>query len=129
MIGFIGGILVVLGVLFFDKMKIDDPVGALSVHLVNGVWGTLALGLFYDNEISTNIAALGTVLSPFAQFLQQLNGAGLVAVFTVILSSVFWFAIKAVMGLRVSRSEEIGGLDVGEHGMEAYPDFKGFLTK
>ena len=95
----------------------------------NRVWGTLALGLFYNNEISTNIAALATGLSPFAQFMQQLKGAGLVAVFTVVLSSIFWFAIKAVMGLRVSRSEEIGGLDVGEHGMEAYPDFQGFLTK
>jgi ammonium transporter, Amt family len=129
LIGFIGGILVVLGVLFFDKLKIDDPVGALSVHLLNGVWGTLALGLFYNDEIATNIAALATGLSPFAQFVQQFKGAALVAGFTLVLSSVFWFAIKALLGLRVSRAEEIGGLDVGEHGMEAYPDFQGFLTK
>ena len=128
-IGFIGGILVVLGVLFFDKLKIDDPVGALSVHLLNGVWGTLALGLFYDNDISTNIAALATGLSPLAQTLQQLKGIALVGVFTVALSTVFWLAIKALLGLRVTRAEEIGGLDVGEHGMEAYPDFQGFLTK
>lgn len=128
-IGFIGGILVVLGVLFFDKLKIDDPVGALSVHLLNGIWGTLALGLFYNNDISTSIAALATGLTPFAQFLQQLKGVLLVGGFTVVLSSIFWFAIKAIMGLRVSRAEEIGGLDVGEHGMEAYPDFQGFLTK
>ena len=53
----------VLGVLVFDKLKIDDPVGALSVHLVNGIWGTLALGLFYDNDVATNIAALATGLS------------------------------------------------------------------
>ena len=79
--------------------------------------------------IATNVAALATGLTPFAQFLQQLKGAGLVAAFTVVLSAVFWFAIKALMGLRVSRAEEIGGLDVGEHGMEAYPDFQGFLTK
>ena len=129
LIGGIAGVLVVLSVMFLDKIKIDDPVGALSVHLLNGVWGTLALGLFYNNEIATNIAALATGLSPFAQFLQQLKGAGLVAVFTVVVSAIFWYAIKALMGLRVSRAEEIGGLDVGEHGMEAYPDFQGFLTK
>lgn len=128
-IGFIGGVLVVLGVLFFDKLKIDDPVGALSVHLLNGVWGTLALGLFYSNDIATSVAALATGLSPFAQFIQQLKGAALVGVFTVVLSSIFWLAIKALFGLRVKREEEIGGLDVGEHGMEAYPDFQGFLTK
>ena len=128
-IGFIGGILVVLGVLFFDKVKIDDPVGALSVHLLNGVWGTLALGLFYDEGIATSVAALATGLKPFAQFLQQLKGAALVGAFTVVLSALFWYAIRALMGLRVSRAEEIGGLDVGEHGMEAYPDFQGFLTK
>lgn len=128
-IGFIGGVLVVLGVLFFDKLKIDDPVGALSVHLLNGVWGTLALGLFYNNDIATSVAALATGLTPGAQFLQQLKGVVLVGLFTVVLSSIFWLAIKAVMGLRVKREEEIGGLDVGEHGMEAYPDFQGFLTK
>ena len=99
------------------------------MHLLNGVWGTLALGLFYNNEIATNIAALATGLSRWGQFLQQLKGAGLVAVFTVVLSAIFWCAIKAIMGLRVGRTEEIGGLDVGEHGMEAYPDFQGFLTK
>ena len=128
-IGFIGGILVVLGVLFFDKAKIDDPVGALSVHLLNGVWGTLALGLFYNEGIATNIAALATGLSRWGQFVQQFKGAALVGAFTVVLSAIFWYAIKALMGLRVSRAEEIGGLDVGEHGMEAYPDFQGFLTK
>ena len=129
LIGLIGGVLVVLGVLGFDKLKIDDPVGALSVHLLNGVWGTLALGLFYDDGIATNIAALATGLSRGAQFVQQLKGALLVGVFTVGLSALFWYAIKRIMGLRVSRAEEIGGLDVGEHGMEAYPDFQGFLTK
>lgn len=128
-IGFIGGVLVVLGVLFFDKLKIDDPVGALSVHLLNGVWGTLALGLFYDNDIATSVAALATGLTPGAQFVQQLKGVILVGVFTVVVTTIFWLVIKALMGLRVTREEEIGGLDVGEHGMEAYPDFQGFLTK
>ncbi len=128
-IGGIAGVLVVLAVLFFDKLKIDDPVGALAVHLVNGVWGTLSLGLFYNNDIATNVAALATGLTPGAQFVQQLKGVLLVGVFTVVLSTIFWLVIKAVLGLRVKREEEIGGLDVGEHGMEAYPDFQGFLTK
>ncbi|MBU4460364.1 MAG: ammonia permease, partial [Verrucomicrobia bacterium] len=81
LIGFIAGVLVVLAVLFFDRMKLDDPVGALSVHLVNGVWGTLALGLFYNTTVATDIAALATGLSRGAQFLQQLKGVVLVAAF------------------------------------------------
>lgn len=128
-IGLIAGVLVVVAVLFFDRIKIDDPVGALSVHLVNGVWGTLALGLFYNNQIATDVAALATDLSRGAQFLQQLKGVALVGAFTIVGSLVLWLAIRALMGLRVSRDEEIGGLDIGEHGNEAYPDFQGFLTK
>ena len=128
-IGLIAGVLVVVAVLFFDKIKIDDPVGALSVHLVNGVWGTLALGIFYDTATAKSVAALDTGLTAGAQFLQQLKGVILVGGFTIVISLVAWYAIKAIMGLRVTREEEIGGLDVGEHGMEAYPDFQGFLTK
>jgi Amt family ammonium transporter len=128
-IGLIAGALVVVAVLFFDRIKLDDPVGALSVHLVNGIWGTLALGLFYDNRIATDVAALATGLSRGAQFLQQLKGVVLVGAFTIVGSLIFWLIIRAVMGLRVSREEEIGGLDIGEHGNEAYPDFQGFLTK
>lgn len=128
-IGAIAGVLVVFAVLFFDKMRIDDPVGALSVHLVNGVFGTLAVGLFYDNKIATDIAGLATGLTRSAQFVQQLKGVLLVGVFVLVLSAIFWLVIKAIMGLRVTREEEIGGLDIGEHGNEAYPDFQGFLTK
>ena len=128
-IGAVAGVLVVLSVLFFDRMRIDDPVGALSVHLVNGVWGTLALGLFYDDAIATNVAGLATGLGRAAQFAQQAKGVVLVGLFTVIASAVIWLAIKALMGLRVTREEELGGLDIGEHGNEAYPDFQGFLTK
>jgi len=123
LIGLIGGILVVPAVLFFDRVKVDDPVGALSVHLVNGVWGTLALGLFYDNDVATNIAALATGLSRFEQTLVQLKGILAVGGFTVTLSLVFWYAIKLTMGLRVSEEEETEGLDLGEHGNSAYPDF------
>ena len=112
-----------LAVLFFDRVKVDDPVGAVSVHLVNGVWGTLALGLFYDNDVATNIAALATGLSRFEQTLVQLKGILAVGGFTVTLSLAFWYAIKLTMGLRVSEEEEVEGLDLGEHGNSAYPDF------
>lgn len=122
-IGLIAGIIVVLAVIFFDKIKIDDPVGALSVHLVNGVWGTLALGLFYNKEIATSVAALDTGLTAGAQFLVQLKGVLMVGVFVFVASLVLWYAIKAVMGVRVSAEEEHEGLDIGEHGNEAYPDF------
>ncbi|HEX5066687.1 MAG TPA: ammonium transporter [Myxococcota bacterium] len=123
LIGFIGGVVVVFAVLFFDKVKVDDPVGALSVHLVNGIWGTLALGLFYDNDVATNIAALATGLSRGAQVMVQLKGILYVGAFTFALSGLFWYAIKLTMGLRVTPEEEIEGLDIGEHGNQAYPDF------
>ena len=123
LIGLIGGVLVVLAVLAFDKVRLDDPVGALSVHLVNGIWGTLALGIFYDTQIATDIAALATGLSPLAQVMVQLKGVVYVGVFTLSASLVFWYAIKLTLGLRVSPEEEIEGLDIGEHGSSAYPDF------
>jgi Amt family ammonium transporter len=129
-IGLVGGILVVLSVLMFDKLKLDDPVGALSVHLVNGIWGTLALGLFYhgkaqfgDAAIATTVAALDTGLTRGAQFAVQLKGVLYVGVFTFVASLIVWYIIKAIMGVRVSKEEEIEGLDIGEHGNEAYPDF------
>lgn len=128
-IGLVAGVLVVFGVLFFDRMRIDDPVGALSVHLLNGVWGTLALGLFYNESVATDVAGLATGLTRAAQFAQQLKGVLLVGVFTVALSAIIWLVLKAVIGIRVTREEELGGLDIGEHGNEAYPDFQGFLTK
>jgi Amt family ammonium transporter len=123
LIGLIAGALVVLSVLAFDRVKVDDPVGALSVHLVNGVWGTLALGIFYDNQIATDVAALATGLSPMAQVLVQLKGIVYVGAFTFAGSLVFWYAIKLAMGVRVAPEEEVEGLDVGEHGSSAYPDF------
>lgn len=119
-IGGIGGVLVVFAVLAFDKLKLDDPVGALSVHLVNGVWGTLALGLFYDSEVATNVAGLATGLSRGAQLWVQLQGVVYVGLFTMAASFVAWYAIKAILGVRVSAEEEFEGLDIGEHGMHAY---------
>jgi Amt family ammonium transporter len=114
---------VVVAVLAFDRVKLDDPVGALSVHLVNGIWGTLALGIFYDTQIATDIAALATGLSPMAQVMVQLKGIVYVGAYTLTASLIFWYAIKLAMGLRVSPEEELEGLDIGEHGSPAYPDF------
>jgi Amt family ammonium transporter len=110
LIGLIAGVLVVFSVLFFDKIKIDDPVGAISVHLVCGIWGTLAVGIFGN-------------LAGGKQIISQLIGIGAIGVFTFIFAFVLFLIIKAVMGLRVSGEEETEGLDVGEHGNHAYPDF------
>jgi len=125
LIGLIAGVLVVLAVLAFDRVKVDDPVGALSVHLVNGVWGTLALGLFYSNQIATDVAGLATNLTRWEQFLVQLKGVFWVGLFTFAASMVVWYVIRLAMkGIRVSPEEELQGLDIGEHGMEAYPNFQ-----
>ena len=130
LIGAIGGALVVLSVLFFDKMKIDDPVGATSVHLVCGIFGTLATGFFYDYEIAKNVAGLsGDVVDPAkwsigSQVMVQLKGILAVGGFTFVASLVIWYVLKLAGGIRVSRDEEIMGLDVGEHGNEAYADFQ-----
>jgi len=105
-VGLVAGLLVVGSVLFFDKIKVDDPVGAISVHLVCGVWGTLAVGIF-----STN---------PDHKFMTQLLGVGVYAAAAVIGSAVLFLALKATMGLRVSEEEEMDGLDMGEHGSSAY---------
>ncbi|OGV99505.1 MAG: hypothetical protein A3D97_03850 [Nitrospinae bacterium RIFCSPHIGHO2_12_FULL_39_42] len=122
-IGLVAGILVVYAVLFFDKIKVDDPVGAISVHLVNGVWGTLSLGLFAAN-VSGGITGL-FYGGGIAQLIAQIKGIVAVGVYVVAVSLICWSIIKAVMGLRVSEDEEREGLDIGEHGMQAYPDFVG----
>jgi Amt family ammonium transporter len=133
-IGLIAGVLVVLAVIFFDKVKLDDPVGALAVHLVNGVFGTLALGLFYSYDVASNIAALPPVdaagktipaeqWGAMAQTMVQLKGIVYVGGFVFVISLVIWYVLKAAMGIRVSAEEETEGLDIGEHGNEAYPDF------
>lgn len=129
-IGLIAGVLVVLAVLFFDKVKIDDPVGALSVHLVNGIFGTLAVGLFAQDKITGTATGNGLLFGGgFNLLAAQAVGVVAVGAFTFIVAFAVWYAIKQVMGLRVSQEEEITGLDLGEHGTKAYPDFQGFLTK
>ena len=112
-IGLVAGVIVVFAVLAFDKLKLDDPVGALSVHLVNGVWGTLAVGLFAtDGGLFYGGGA--------ALLLTQLKGVLAVGSFTFLASAVAWYALKLTVGIRVSPEEERDGLDVGEHGMQAY---------
>ncbi len=108
-IGAIGGVLVVFAIPLFDKLKIDDVVGALSVHLVCGIWGTLAVPLTNGD----------------ASFVVQLVGVVAVGIFVVVTSAIVWLALKATVGIRVSKEVELSGCDASELGMEAYPDFRG----
>ena len=107
LIGAIGAALVVLFVPIFDKLKMDDPVGALSVHLVNGIWGTLAVGIFTD-----------------VSFLTQLKGVIVVAAIVFPLSFAIIYSINRVFKLRAEDEEQLEGIDSIECGMEAYPEFK-----
>lgn len=111
LIGIISGILVVLGVALIDKLKLDDPVGAIAVHLICGIFGTLAVGIFGAK-------------AGWEQFLDQLTGVALIGLFCCVSAFIFLFIIKKTIGLRVSKTEEIEGLDIHEHGMTAYPDFR-----
>ncbi len=112
-IGLVAGVLVVLAVITIDsRLKIDDPVGALSVHLVCGIWGTLAVGIFSADH----------------SFVTQLIGVAAYGVVTFVSALVIFGVVKAVMGLRVSTDEELKGLDIGEHGMEAYSGFQILIT-
>ena len=111
LIGAVAGVLIVFAVSLIDKLKLDDPVGAIAVHLVCGIWGTLAVGLFGN-------------LASGAQFLSQLIGVACYAVFCIATSFLIIFTLKKTIGIRVSEKEEIEGLDAHEHGMDAYPDFR-----
>ena len=105
--GAIAGVLVVLSVVFFDKIEIDDPVGAISVHGVCGIWGTLAVGIFGG-----------------ANFVTQLIGTVAISAFAFVFSLIVFGILKKVLGLRVTEQEEEEGLDVGEHGISGYPNFQ-----
>src|SRR3990172_5733433 len=123
-IGLIAGVLVVGAVLFFDKIKVDDPVGAISVHLVCGVFGTLAVGLFAQDLIP-NTTGNGLLFGGGTKLLvAQLVGVLAAGVFTFAISLIGWGLMKVTIGIRVSPEEEMEGLDVGEHGITAYPDFQ-----
>ncbi len=107
-IGAVGAVLVVFAVPLFDKLRIDDPVGALSVHLINGIWGTLAVGIFAQS----------------VSFIDQLKGVAVVAVFAFGVSYIVLFVINKIVPLRASDDEQMEGLDIAECGLEAYAEFK-----
>jgi Amt family ammonium transporter len=106
-IGAIGGVIVVLGIALLDKCKLDDPVGAIPVHLFAGIWGTLAVGIFGDS-------------ASFDQFMIQLASVGIVGLFCVFGATLITLLVKSILGLRVSEEEEEAGLDIAEHGTKAY---------
>lgn len=127
-IGLIAGAIVVLGVLFFDRIKCDDPVGATSVHLLNGVFGTLCVGLFATPDRigrAGNSAARGGLFygEGAQQLLTQLTGVVACAVYVLVTAGIAWLVLKHTLGIRVSAEEERQGLDIGEHGNTAYPNF------
>ncbi len=119
-IGLIAGALVVESVITFDKLHIDDPVGATSVHLVNGVWGTLAVGLFANPAVQDDVAGLFHG-GGFRQLGIQAVGVLAVGAFTALFSAALWAITRAILGMRVSPDEEYVGLDKSEMGLEAYP--------
>ena len=110
-IGFIAGVIVVFSVVIFDKMKLDDPVGALSVHLVCGIFGTLAVGIWGAK-------------AGWGQLFNQFIGVVSIGAFVLVTTTLLWFILKKKMGIRVSAEEEYEGLDFGEHAMDAYPSFE-----
>jgi len=123
-IGLLAGVLVVASVLFFDRIKIDDPVGAISVHLVCGAFGTLAVGLFAQDQFTPGTTGNGLFFGGGLKlFMVQLAGVVGVGIFTFAVSMIGWSLIKVAMGIRVSAEEEYEGLDLGEHGISAYPEF------
>jgi Amt family ammonium transporter len=130
-IGTLAGTIVVFSVLMFDKLKLDDPVGALSVHLVCGMFGTICVGLFANPAIIP-LQVTDAYVRPglfygggVTQLTAQLVGIASVGATVMFSSLVVWGALKAVLGIRVSAEEEIDGLDIGEHGMEGYSGFAG----
>ena len=115
-IGLVAGILVVYFIILLDRKRIDDPIGAIPVHLVNGIWGTIAVGLF---SLEGGLFYMGGISLLFT----QLVGVVAVGAFVAVSTYFLWNLIGLVMGgLRVSQEEEYAGLDISEHGMEAYPN-------
>lgn len=110
LIGLIAGVIIVIGVSVVDRMRLDDPVGAVAVHLLCGIWGTLAVGIF------GNLAGMD-------QFISQLTGVGIIGVFCCVSAFIILYLIKVTIGLRMETHEETEGLDLHEHGMDAYAEF------
>ncbi|MFC1674398.1 ammonium transporter [Candidatus Omnitrophota bacterium] len=127
-IGAIGGIIVVLGTVFLDKMHIDDPVGAVPVHAMNGIWGTLAIGIF--GHQSLGLAREGLLHGGgFSQLGVQALGVGSAVIFVLIAMFTIFKTLDRFVGLRVSREDELKGLDISQHGMESYAGFEIFTTQ
>jgi len=122
LIGAVGGVIVVFAVPFLDKMKIDDVVGAIPVHLFAGIWGTLAVA-FNTQSSFKNEAGEEITRTVMGQLVIQGQSIVIVGAFVVVTSAVMWLLLKAVVGIRVSEEAEITGLDIAELGMEAYPEF------
>lgn len=110
-IGLLAGFIIVLGVALIDRIRLDDPVGAVTVHLICGIWGTLAVGIFGSKAGGE-------------QFLYQLAGVGAAATFCSLTAFIIFYSLKKTVGIRVSKEEEVDGLDIHEHGMDAYADFR-----
>ena len=133
-IGVVSGALIVFAVSFIDKLKLDDPVGAIAVHLACGIWGTLAVGLLgfkaATNDSGEFINSNGDVVATISEaanqlaFLPQLYGVLAYALICLLSSFIIIFILKKTVGIRVSELEELEGLDAHEHGMDAYPDFR-----
>ncbi len=115
LVGLLSGLLVVYGIIFFDKLKIDDPVGALSVHLLCGIWGTLAVGIFSTNSEHT--------------LWKQFVGVASIGIFACAFAFLLLIIAKVTVGIRVSKEEEQKGLDLAEHGMESYAGFQVFTSE
>lgn len=123
-VGAIAGIVVVFSVLAFDKAKIDDPVGATSVHLVCGMVGTISVGLFAQEGVTSLSTTNGLFFGGGASLLiTQIIGIVTTGIFVFASSAIVWLIIKGTLGIRVSLAEEIQGLDIGEHGNVAYPEY------
>jgi Amt family ammonium transporter len=124
LIGLCAGAIVVGAVLFFDRVRVDDPVGAISVHLVCGVFGTLALGLFAQDQFTPGTTGNGLFFGGGVRLLvAQAIGVIAVGAFVLVASALGWTVVRAIVGLRVSADEEREGLDIAEHGISAYPEF------
>jgi Amt family ammonium transporter len=130
-IGIVGGVLIVLAVVYIDQgLHIDDPVGAIAVHGVCGSWGTLALGLFAQDRFSPGTTGDGLFFGGGWSLLgAQALGMASVFAWCMVAGFVLFYVIKHLVGLRVTREEELRGLDIDEHGMEAYSGFSIFITE
>jgi Amt family ammonium transporter len=123
-IGFVAGVIVVFAVIFIDRIRLDDPVGALSAHGIAGIWGTLSCGIFTSPRLAeyNGIGEKGLVYGNFEQLGVQAVGVTAAFVLVFVLSYGTFWAIRAVFGLRVEDEDELAGLDIAEHGMYGYPE-------